>query len=69
MFTSEMMHNLMMDLLDFAQLENNTFKLNKAYFSIFDVFDKAFSVVSHLAERKNIQLVSPNLDSELRQVF
>ncbi len=33
-FSSEIMRNLMMDLLDLAQMENNTFKLNKAYFSI-----------------------------------
>lgn len=41
-FTSQMMQNLMMDLLDFAQLEKNTFKLNKAFFGILSVFDKAF---------------------------
>jgi signal transduction histidine kinase len=33
---SEMMQNLMMDLLDLAQIENNTFKLNKAFFSLTD---------------------------------
>ena len=36
-YTSEMMRNLMMDLLDLAQMEKNTFKLNKDFFSIFDV--------------------------------
>lgn len=36
-FGSEMMHNLMMDLLDFAQVEQNTFRLNKEYFSVFDI--------------------------------
>lgn len=50
--TSEMMRNLMMDLLDFAQLEKNTFKLNKIYFSIFDVIEQAFAMVSHIAEKK-----------------
>ena len=27
----------MMDLLDFAQIEKNTFKLNKEFFNLFDV--------------------------------
>ena len=26
----------MMDLLDFAQIEKNTFKLNKEFFNLFD---------------------------------
>jgi hypothetical protein len=29
----------MMDLLDLAQLEKNTFSLNQDYFSIFEVID------------------------------
>lgn len=37
LFSSELMKNLMLDLLDLAQMENNTFKLNKKYFSIFEV--------------------------------
>ena len=28
-YNSKLMKNLMMDLLDLAQMENNTFKLNK----------------------------------------
>jgi hypothetical protein len=38
-FTSGIMRNLMMDLLDLAQLEKNTFSLNQDYFSIFEVID------------------------------
>ena len=68
-FTSEIMHNLMMDLLDLAQLEKNTFKLNKGFFSIFDVFDKAFAVVGHLAGKKNIELVKPELSPKFTIVF
>jgi len=33
-FNAEIMHNLMMDLLDLAQIENSTFKLNKSFFSL-----------------------------------
>lgn len=68
-YTSEMMRNLMMDLLDFAQLEKNTFKLNKAYFSIFEVIDQAFAVVGHIAAKKNIRLVPPELDPQLHPYF
>jgi signal transduction histidine kinase len=56
-FSSEIMRNLMMDLLDLAQMENNTFKLNKAYFSIHSTIQKVFSVVEHVAEKKNVALV------------
>ncbi len=38
-YTTGMMNNLMMDLLDLAQMEKNTFKLNKAYFNVFDVIN------------------------------
>jgi len=34
-----------MDLLDLAQLEKNTFKLNQHYFSIFEVIEQAFKMV------------------------
>jgi signal transduction histidine kinase len=32
--SSKLMKNLMLDLLDLAQLDNNTFKLNKSFFNI-----------------------------------
>ena len=46
------MKNLMMDLLDLAQLEQNTIKVNENYFSIFEAINKAFSVISHTAKEK-----------------
>jgi len=49
---SHIMKNLMCDLLDLAQMENNTFKLNKTYFSFPKLIEKAFSVVSHVAQKK-----------------
>lgn len=60
------MKHLMLDLLDFAQMEKNTFKLNKTYFSIFDTIDNAFSVVDHIAHSKKIQLVFPEIDDDLK---
>lgn len=61
-FNSAIMRNLMMDLLDLAQMENNTFNLNKSYFSVFDAIEKAFSVVSHVAERKSVTLERSAID-------
>lgn len=49
----------MLDLLDLAQMENNTFKLNKKYFSIFEVIQRAFSLVSHVANKKDVFLEEP----------
>lgn len=57
---SELMRNLMMDLLDLAQMEKSTFKLNENYFSLHDVIQKAFGVLGHIADRKQVQLVAPN---------
>jgi hypothetical protein len=61
-FSCELMRNLMMDLLDLAQMENNTFKLNKDYFSIESTIQKVFSVVEHVASKKNVALVFAPLD-------
>ena len=38
-YSSEMMRTLMMDLLDLAQMEQSQFKLNKEYFSLFEVIN------------------------------
>ena len=50
-----------MDLLDLAQVESNTFKINMAQFSLQDVIDEAFVIVSHIASKKNIKLLAPVL--------
>ncbi len=38
------MENLMMDLLDLAQIENNSFKMNRSFINLFDAVDQAFSI-------------------------
>ena len=48
-FSSEIMRTLMMDLLDLAQMENSTFRLNKSFFNMHDVVNTAFGIVSHVA--------------------
>lgn len=64
LYSSQLVKNLMMDLLDLAQMENNTFKINKAKFSMFDAIDEAFVVVSHIANTKNIRLVPPVVEED-----
>jgi signal transduction histidine kinase len=58
-YTSKMAKNLMMDLLDLAQVENNSFRVLSAPFSLLKVIEDAFLVVSHIAKEKKIKLVSP----------
>lgn len=58
----------MMDLLDLAQKDNNTFKLDKEYFCLFTVVDKAFDMVKHIASAKQVTLVQEEVsqgDEEL----
>ena len=54
-----MAKNLMMDLLDLAQVENNSFKVVCAPFSLLSVIEDAFLVVSHIAKEKNVRLTPP----------
>jgi len=51
----------MNDLLDFAQIENNCFKLNKDYYNLLDLVQQAFKQLNHNAKRKNITFVEPSL--------
>ncbi len=52
----------MMDLLDLAQHENSSFKLNTEPFSLLKTIQNSLQVVSHVAELKGVILVQPNLD-------
>jgi len=60
-YTCNISKNLMMDLLDLAQLENNSFKLNHQTFSLLDTINNALLVVAHAAYRKKVALVPPKL--------
>jgi signal transduction histidine kinase len=59
----------MMDLLDLAQMENNTFKINKANFALVDVIKDAFKVVQHSAKQKKIKLLVQDLKEEEKIYF
>jgi signal transduction histidine kinase len=62
-----MMRNLMMDLLDLAQMEKNTFKLNKDFFSIFEVIQKAFMLLSHVSNKQKVTLKMPVVEDSNQQ--
>ena len=64
-----MAKNLMMDLLDLAQLDSNTFRVNKEIFSVLTVVKDAFSVVGHIARLKEITLELPTLKQEELNIF
>jgi signal transduction histidine kinase len=55
------MQNLMMDLLDLAQIDQNQFKLNKYYFSLYDVLARARAIVGHYAEEKEVTIQMPSV--------
>jgi signal transduction histidine kinase len=64
------MRNLMMDLLDLAQMENNQFKLNKTFFSLYDALMQAKSIVRFFADAKRLRLESPvMMDAKFTQVY
>ena len=59
-----MLGNLINDLLDLAKLENNSFKLDKDYFSLAETVYEAFSILMFSANEANIKL-SASIDNSL----
>lgn len=68
-YTAEMMRNLMRDLLDLAQLENKSFKINEEFFNLHEVIKSAFQVVGFQADRQKIKLRDPNLALNEYEIF
>lgn len=60
--TSTMSKVLMSDLLDFAQLEHNAFRVNEIYFDLIEIIQKAINIVRHGALEKNI-LIKFNVEA------
>ena len=58
-----------MDLLDLAQMEKNTFKLNQAYFSMFEVIEQAFKIVEHYADVKRVALKPPQVSTAESNIY
>ncbi len=54
MFTSETMRTLMLDLLDLAQMESHSLRINNNYFNLNEIIDQAFMMLNHVSTMKNI---------------
>lgn len=54
----------MNDLLDFAQIENNCFKLNKEYYNLLELVQQSFLILDHISKKKNITFVLPTLSKD-----
>lgn len=55
-FTAQMMQTLMLDLLDLAQLENRSLKINNEYFDLEDTIEHAFAILSHISTQNRVAL-------------
>ena len=49
-------NTLLRDLMDYAQLKNNTFTLVKEYFDFMELVEQAFKQVTLLAKKRNLTL-------------
>ena len=63
-----MMNTLMLDLLDLAQMENRSLKINKVYFNLIELIDQAFMLLDHVSNMKTIAL-EKKFDSENEKCF
>jgi len=60
LFTSEILNNLMNDLMDFTQIEKNYFRLNKEYYNLLTLIEKSLMQLDHISSKKNITFVLPS---------
>lgn len=51
-----MMRTLMLDLLDLAQLESRSLRINNEYFNLHDIVEQSFMILSHISTIKTISL-------------
>ena len=63
------MRLLMLDLLDLAQIENNSFKINEEFFNLHEQIENSFNIVRHLADRKQVNLIYPQLSEVESEIF
>ncbi len=50
-------------------MEKNTFKLNQAYFSMFEVIEQAFKIVEHHADVKRVTLKPPQVSEAESKIY
>lgn len=58
MYSSQMLNNLINDMLDLAKMESQTFTFNYEYFDLTKVVGEAFGMIKFLANKKQILLKS-----------
>lgn len=59
----------MTDLLDLAQTENNTFKVQEEIFELPKLIDDSFKMVAHVASLKKVKLEGPELNKDQQMIF
>lgn len=55
-YSSAMTENLINDMMDLAKLENNKFKIDRAYFSLIRVIENSFAIVHKTAMKAGIDM-------------
>lgn len=64
-----MLKTLCLDLMNLAQMESKSLKLNLSFFDLNALIKKAFGLVSYEAKSRNITLIAEVEDKNLWQVF
>lgn len=67
-YESQMMRTFMLDLLDLAQMESQSLKINKDYFSLNEIIDQAFMMLSYVSSMKKITF-EKKVDAEKERCF
>ena len=67
--SAQMTHILLRDLMDYAKLKNQTFKLEKEYFNLIELTKKAIQQVSRIAQKRKLVLEGPIFSNEKDEVY
>ena len=63
-----MMRTFMFDLLDLAQMESHSLRINDNYFNLNEIIDQAFMMLSHVSNMKKISF-EKKVDAEKERCF
>ena len=58
MFSSNMMENLIHDLLDLAKIESNSFNISSEYFNLGTLIFESFQMMAYKAEDAKVNLMA-----------
>ena len=59
----------MLDLLDLAQIENQSVKINEEFLNLHEVIENSFRVIKHYADKKFVKLICSQLPANEHEVF